>query len=423
MRKVQLSLISAMVLAAGISSAASASALENIISNPKVNLEIRPRYEYADVKDNGLDSAKAFTVRTALGLNANLFEVEGLGAQIQMMNVANFGWVDEYKPADPKYDVIMDPSQTRVTQANISYSANGFTGIVGRKMVVLDNARFIGNVGWRQMPQTYDLAAVIYNGIENLSLLGAYVNRVHTVTKDGKIDTGTVLLHAAYKVAPELKITAYDYMVENFADHIGLRLTGTFDLDPVKLSYTAEYAVQNDPSLTDDDDPNLAAAFGGSHTNPDDIEQDADYYNLALNAKYQGFIAGIGYEVLSDAGDGDNEFRTPLATLHAMNGWADVFLKGTGHNVGLEDFTVKLGYNFGEYGKIIGIYHDFSSDKDLSGKDDLGSEIDAAYKYKITKGLGLLLKYANYDAGDAVFGKKDTTKYWVQLDYKFSASM
>ncbi len=430
MKKVTLSLTAAMVLAAGMSGIASADTLENIITNPKVSLEIRPRYEYADVKDNGKDSAKALTVRTRLGLTANLFDVEGLGAQIEMTNVANFGWVDEYFPEQPGYDTIMDPSQTRVTQANVSYSANGFTGIVGRKMVVLDNARFIGNVGWRQMPQTYDLAAVIYNGIENLSLLGAYVNRVHTVKKDGVLDTSSVLLHGSYKAMPELTITVYDYMIQNFADHIGIRLTGKVAFDEVKLNYTAEYAVQNDPSLTDEDDHHKnPLPFVDKVKDPDDIEQDADYYNLNVGLNYAGFIAGVGYEVLSDKGDGNAPFWTPLATLHAMNGWADVFLKTPPQ--GLEDFTVKLGYNFGEYGKIIGIYHDFQSDKkNTAGDDDLGNEIDLAYKYKINKNLGLLLKYANYSGADKTFlngkGKPaypDTTKYWVQLDYKFNAEM
>ncbi len=423
MRRIGLSVVSAAMLMATTGIGANASALENIISNPKVNLQIRPRYEYANVKNNSAKTAKAFTVRTAVGLNANLFGVDGLGAQLQMINVANFGWIDKYAPERSGYDKVVDPSQTRVTQANVSYSINGFTAVVGRKMVVLDNARFIGNVGWRQMPQTYDLAAFIYNGIDNLNLLGAYVNRVHTVAYNGEIDTGSVLLHASYKVMPELTITAYDYMIQNFADHIGLRLTGKAVFNNIKLSYTAEYAVQNDPSLDEKDEPNLSALKGGSHTDPGKIKQDADYYNLNVTANYQGFIAGLGYEVLGDKGKGDNAFYTPLATLHAMNGWADVFLTNT-PTEGLKDFTVKLGYNFGAYGKLIGIYHDFKSDKKNSaGDDDLGNEIDLAYKYKVNKNLGLLLKYADYNKGDDSFGKKDTTKYWIQLDYKFSASL
>ena len=414
MRKVHLSLMAATLLAAGISSTASASALENILSNAKYNVEVRPRYEYADVDDaDDKDTAKAFTVRTVLGVNANLFEVEGLNVQFEATNVANFG-MTKYAPEDSDYDKVADPDQTRVTQANVSYSTNGFTGIVGRKMVVLDNARFIGNVGWRQMPQTYDLAAVIYNGVENLSLLAAYVNRVHQVT-DSQVDSGSVLLHASYKFAPELTLTAYDYMIQNYADHIGIRATGSTKIGDVKVSYEAEYAQQNDPTQTEDDEVILV----GGVTDPDDIEQDASYWKLAVNANYQGFIGGIGYEVLSDAGDGNTEFFTPLATLHAMNGWADVFLGGTGKNVGLKDLSVKLGYNFGEYGKIVGIYHDFTADEDYQDKDDLGNEIDVAYNYKINKNLGLLLKYADYNAGDEELGKVDTTKYWVQLDYKF----
>ena len=422
MRKLGLSLTAAMVLAAGMTSAASAGALEEIISNPKVNLEIRPRYEYASVKDNGKSAGKAFTVRTALGLNANLFGVDGLGAEVQMINVANFGWIDDYNDLaghGTEYDVIADPPQTRVTQANVKYSINGLTAVVGREMVVLDNARFIGNVGWRQMPQTYDLAAVIYNGVENLSLLGAYVNRVHTIKKDGKIDTGSVLLHGTYKAMPALNITIYDYMIQNFANHIGIRLTGKVALDnDMKISYAAEYAKQADPTLTEEGDPILVPGVA----DPDNIEQDANYYNISAALNYAGFTVGLGYEVLSDKGDGDMPFWTPLATLHAHNGWADVFLKTP--NEGLEDLTVKLGYNMGEYGKIIGIYHDFkANEENAAGDDDLGNELDIAYKYKIVKGLGLLLKYAKYNAGDDSFGKKDVTKYWIQLDYKFSAKM
>ncbi len=419
MKKISLSLVSAMVLVGAVATTASAGGLENIISNPKVSLEIRPRYEYVD-QDGKPEEAKALTVRTALGLNANLFGVDGLAAQLQVMNVTDL--VDDYNAPSigkTQYPVVADPAQTRVTQANMSYSASGFTVLAGRKMVVLDNARFIGNVGWRQMPQTYDLAAVIYNGIENLNLLGAYVwnvNRIFAGDGNGPLKkhltTGSVLLHASYKVMPELTVTAYDYMIENFADHIGLRLTGTFNLNDLKLKYAAEYAVQNDPSLDDSDDPLYSP----------NRSQDADYYNINLSGVYNGFIAGVGYEVLSDKGDGDFAFWTPLATLHAMNGWADVFLKTP--NEGLEDLSVKLGYNFGEYGKIVGIYHNFSSDKkNAAGDDDLGDEIDIAYKVKLLKGLGLLLKYADYSEGDASFNKKDVTKYWIQLDYKFSAKL
>ncbi|BDY12603.1 hypothetical protein [Hydrogenimonas cancrithermarum] len=420
MNKIKMSLVAA-IAAAAATTGANAGALDSILSNPKLDIELRPRYEAVD--DSVHKDASALTVRTAIGVQAGLFGVDGLNTQLQAMSVDTFGLVTDYNPVDSDYATVADGPQTRMTQANISYASNGFVGIVGRKMVVLDNARFIGNVGWRQMPQTYDLAAAIYNGVENLSLLGAYVTRVNRIfntpgngaLKD-HFDTGSVLLHATYKAMPELTLTAYDYMIQNFADHIGIRATGKIPVGDVKLGYEAEYTTQNDPSLTDEDD---AARTGVGSA---DIKQDASYYKVGLNAAMNGFTVGAAYEFLSDKGDGDLAFSTPLATLHAMNGWADVFLNTP--DEGLVDMSVKLAYNAGEYGKLVGIYHNFSSDsKNASGDDDLGSEVDVAYNYKINKQLGMLLKGAWYSEGDDSFGMNDVTKYWVQFDYKFHAEL
>ncbi len=421
MKSIKLSLVAALA-ATVATTGASASTLENVISNPKLDIELRPRYEYADVDSNGKDSAKALTVRTAVGLKMGLFDVDGLNAQLQGMSVDHFGWITDYNGktgGNPSYDVVADPAQARMTQANISYTYNGVTGIFGRKMVVLDNARFIGNVGWRQMPQTYDLAAVAYNW-QGLGLLGAYVSKVNKVV-DAVLDTGSVILHATYTFMPQLTVTAYDYMIENFADQPGIRATGTFDLENFKIKYEAEYATQLDPSMTDDDHPNVAAALGATVANPDDIDQDADYYHVAADLIWNNLTGGISYEMLTAAGNyaTGNAFTTPLATLHKFNGWADVFLNTPKY--GLQDLNFKLAYNAGEYGKIVGVYHVFSSDDSLGGNDDLGDEFDAAYSYKINKNLGFLLKGAWYKEGDAVFNKNDVTKYWVQLDYKFHA--
>jgi len=406
MKKIKMSLV-AVIAATTTTTCANAGVLDSILSNPKLNFELRPRYEYVD-QDGIAKEANAFTVRTALGTQFELANIDGLNVQVQMMNVANFGEESYNSTSNKKtnYPVVADPDQTRVTQANISYAKNGFVGIIGRKMVALDNHRFIGHVGWRQMPQTYDLVAVIYNGVKNLNLLGAYVNRVHQVKDNAKLDTGSVLLHATYKVMPELTVTAYDYMLQNFADHIGIRATGKIDANGVKFAYEAEYAVQNDPTLDESDEPLYSATR----------KQDANYYKIGANATMNGFTIGATYEVLGDKGDGDFAFYTPLATLYAMNGWADKFLLNTPDD-GLVDMNLKLAYNAGKYGKLVTIYHKFESDK---GSIDYGTEIGASYELKINKNLGLLVRGAWYDADK--YGT-DTTKYWMQLDYKFNAKL
>ncbi len=411
MTKMSYTAVMAISMMVGSTSAVQANSFEEILSNGEYSLEIRPRYEFVD-EDNTKENANAFTVRTALGAKFDALGVAGLGAELQMIDVRNFG-ADNYAPETAGYSVVADGEQTRVTQANISYKKDGFVGVVGRKGINLDNQRFIGTVGWRQMPQTYDLVSIGYKGIDNLDLMAAYVWQVNRIfdrdlggLKVPDFETNTVLLHAAYKVSPELTVTAYDYMIASKMDHIGIRATGGTTLDNgVKLKYMAEYAKQTDASLSE-----KSAPF-----NDVEPEQDADYYRVGLSGSHHGYTLGVCYEVLG-AGDGALEsFNTPLSTLHAMNGWADIFLGGTPTD-GLKDLSVKMGYADKKFGKLMGIYHKFDSDE---GSVDYGSEFDVVYTKKVMKDVSMMLKGAIYSKGDAVTSPVDTTKYWVMLDYKF----
>ncbi len=367
-----------------------------IFNNIYAKGEIRPRYEYVDVSDNGLDKADAYTNRLTLGIGADFMQIDGLSVYLEGTNVMGSGDFFSTNNNKVNYETVVDPDQTRITQAYMDYKFSDTLIRVGRQGVNLDNQRFIGTVNWRQMPQTYDAAAIINNSIDNLSLMAAYVWRVNKVNTTD-FDTNTVLLHAAYTFMPELTLTAYDYIVENFADTYGIAATGKVAVGGANVTYRAEYAHEKDPS-------------NGTG------KADADYYNLQATANMSGFLVGAQYEVLG-AGDnnGNGAFYTPLATLHAHNGWADIFLGGTPLN-GLVDVNGMVGYKAEGFGVAKVIYHDFSSDK---GSTDYGTEWDALYKNKIpgVKGLTGMLKASWYNADQY---KKDTTKFWVMLDYKFS---
>ena len=383
--------------------------LESILSEGKYSVEVRPRYEFVD--QEGIDNqANAFTVRTSIGAKFKTLGVDGLGTEIEMTDVRNFG-ADNYAPETAGYPVVADGEQTRVTQANISYAQDGFVGMIGRKGINLDNERFIGTVGWRQMPQTYDLALVGYNGVENLDVQAAYVwqvNRIFDRDLGGlnlpDFNTNSVLLHASYKVSPALNLTAYDYMTASFADHVGIRATGSSTLtNEIQLDYTAEYAKQMDASHKES-----SAPF--SSIKP---KQDADYYKVELSGTKMGYTAGGSYEVLGEKGDGTNAFGTPLATLHAMNGWADKFLDTPVD--GLTDMALNVGYANANFGKVMGVYHKFDSD---AGSVDYGSEFDLLYLKPIKSNLTMMLKGAPYSQGDSTTAYTDTSNYWVMFDYK-----
>lgn len=413
MKRFLLSVAALPLVIGGLSLNASADDGINILSNFKFNGEIRPRYEYADVADNSKDAAHALTARTTLGVGADMFQISGLSSYLEVSAVTNFGYTDYNdgsSTGNAKYDKIVDPQQARMTQAYIDYKLGKTLIRAGRQDVNIDNQRFVGTVDWRQMKQTFDAIAVVDNTIENLSLLGAYVyGYIGVGTATESTDTKSVLLHATYKVNNALNVTAYDYLLASISDTYGAALTGNVDVNMAKLDYRAEYAKQKDPSL---------------EYQIKNVKADSQYYNLDLGANISGILAGLNYEFLggSNGTDGKTAFQTPLGTKHAFNGWADVFLASTPTG-GLIDKNIRIGYQDKVYGKLLGVYHQFNTDKDMGGESDLGTEFDAMYTNKVPgiKNLTGMVKYADYMHGKVVSGTSynDKKVAWLMLDYKF----
>jgi len=380
----------------------------SLMDNISVKGEIRPRYEMVD-DDNAKSNANAVTNRLVIGVKADLLGTDWLSGYAEMTDVHNVN--DNYNSTDngqAGHSVVVDPAQTRLTQSYLDFKLNKTLFRVGRQLVVLDNKRFVGAVNWRQMPQTFDAYALVDNSLENLNLLAAYVSQVNTI-KAGDSDsfnTDTVLLNAKYKVKDALSITGYGYLIGSVHNTYGLALTGK----AASVNYRVEYAKQADASL--------------ETANQGKPDADADYINLQADMNMSGLLVGAQYEVLSGTESADKTaFTTPLATLHAFNGWADKFLATPA--AGLVDMSLMVGYKSKSFGVAKAIWHDFSSDV---SSIDYGSELDLLYKRAVpgVKNLSGMVKAAMYSAGDSVAAGNsaalatDTTKVWLMLDYKFS---
>lgn len=416
MKKITLSAVAVLSLASGFSSTLSASDDFSLFSNTKFNGEIKARYENVDDQDNTVQQANAYTVRLMLGLETNLLGIDGLSMKVDGTTVQTIGGT-KYNDLSPtkftNYDVVADPEQTRFTQGYLQYKIGATTAKAGRQLVNLDSQRFIGSVDWRQMPQSLDAVSVTNTSVPGLNLYGAYVYSYDPIFDERTYDSKSVILNGSYKVNDMLKVTAYDYMLSLergafAADTYGLSLTGNVPAGSVKVSYHGEYAKQTD------------ATFATTTTNIK-TQNDASYYNIEATASMMGVSLGAGQEFLSgtSGSDGKTKFQTPLATLHKFNGWADKFLATpTG---GLVDTSATLGYTVAGLGKVMVVYHDFETDKAMSGKSDLGSELDMLYTNAIpgVKGLQGLVKAAFYDGGDVTGYAKDKDVFWIELDYKF----
>ena len=138
------------------------------------------------------------------------------------------------------------------------------------------------------------------------------------------------------------------------------------------------------------------------------VSYDAQY--LRLGGSYSldsGLSLGLDFESLGGASTPGMSFRTPLATLHAFQGWADMFLATP--DAGVDDLFATVKYKAGRW-NLTGIYHDFSAE---TGSGDYGTEIDLSVGTAINDNLGILFKGALFNGDSAAY--PDTNKFWIMF--------
>ena len=409
MRMMNLSLLSLAIAGTTLSHAAFAEeSFSNLFSEAKPIFDARYRYEHVD-QDNALKHANAQTMRTRVGVQSGKWY--GLSALIEADNVSRIGDAsyNETRNGQSEYSVVADPDGSEINQALLRYDHKYGAAVLGRQRINLDNQRFVGGVAWRQNEQTYDGMLGQLKPLQGLTLSYAYIDNINTVFGPGNgrydsaanpanIEGHSHLLNAQYILMPELTATAYQYRLgldnltagSQSSKTTGLRLNGAI----AGISYVLEYAQQSEYA----DNP---------------LDLDSDYYLAELGYTVQGVALKAGYEVLGgDAGPGNRAFQTPLATKHAFQGWADIFLLTPAG--GVKDAYAGISAPlFG--GTLQAWYHDFRAEE---GSSQYGEEINLSYAHPIpgVKGMVGLVKYASYDADDFAV---DTDKAWLQVQYSY----
>src|SRR5690606_7969837 len=136
---------------------------------------------------------------------------------------------------------------TELNQSYLQYSAWDTTAKFGRQQIILDNARFIGNVGWRQNRQTYDGLFISNKSVENLEIALAYITNVNGILFDNT-NHNDIILNVGYSGWRFGKLSVYYYGIENQStpnasvETTGMRFSGATGM----FLYTAEFATQQD---------------------------------------------------------------------------------------------------------------------------------------------------------------------------------
>ena len=365
----------------------------------QVTFDLRYRYENANTRNSNVKTANADTVRLRIGyLTPKFYGFQAFAEYEGNQDIFTNNY-NSIRNGKGTFDVIADPQQHELNQFWFIFSGLADTEVkVGRQRIKIDNDRFIGNVGWRQMEQTYDAITVTNQSFSNATIKAGYIINTRDIfSRENDMDSQFV--NIGHDIENIGKLSAYTYLIDyqeakgqntRSSQTYGVRFNGGHKLNnDFKVLYTAEYAWQKDFA----DNP---------------FAYEVSYYNIMGGVSAYGVTLKAAMEQLG--GQDGKGFDTPLATLHGFQGWADVFLRTPAD--GLRDTYVSLATKVMGV-KMMGVYHDFDDD---TGSSDYGQEMDFLISKKFGKHYSLLAKYAYYDADK--FGV-DTQKFWIQGGINF----
>jgi hypothetical protein len=385
---------------ASVSAASEPASLADAFNQGKASLNLRLRYE--GVQQTALKDADALTLRTRLGFTTAPFH--GWQTMLEAENIAAVDG-DRYSQAGLNAGgtgraVVADPENTELNQAWLRYVNEQTTVTLGRQRLVLDNARFVGDVGWRQNMQTFDALVVQDKSLDKTELTYAYLNQINRIFghrhAQGRWDSDSHLFNIKYPGLTGGALTGYAYLLDfdNAAANSCATYGASFDgktkiNDKVNFTYRLEYARQSD--------------YG---SNP--LSYSTDYKLIEAGLSGKPGALSLGHEALgSDRAVG---FKTPLATLHAFNGWADMYL-GT-PATGLRDTFVKAMAKLPGDVALLAFFHRYDANPTNTS---LGHEWDVQVSRKFGKNVSGALKYANFTSDQTAAPK--VRKIWLELEY------
>lgn len=357
--------------------------------------EVDLRYRLEQIDDDRLArSATASTLRARL----SLVSPDWSGWQFGLAAHANrhLGAEQFNSSANGRtaWPVVADPDDEHLSEAWIGYrSGEVFRARIGRQRLIEDNARFLGNVGFRQLEQTFDAVSLEFSA-DNWQADLRWLDRAHRVFGPSNPDPLlaeadlNAWLGSLSRAVGATRMTVYAHRLafdDRPASHtnLGLRLSGPLGTDS-GFSYRVE----------------LARQAGIRQLDSVDAQR---YVHLKIARDLEFWHWFAGHERLG--GDGHYAFQAPLATLHAHNGWSDQFLSTPAD--GLVDSYIAAGIRRGEWRALFKL-HDFRAERQSRR---YGNEYGLMVQRSLPHGLALEFKTAWFEGHQ----NADVTKAWLTL--------
>ncbi len=403
-----------------------------------------------------LKDADALTLRSLIGWQTAPYQNFSFAGQI--INVTKF--IDDFNDStnnilvngasnqsrNIEYAKVIDPSYTGINQLYIDWTGIKNTRLrLGRQQVNLDNVRFVGDIGFRQVMQVFDGVSVLNKSLPDTEIFAAHFEKITQITteqRDGYFDIANI----KYRISPTENLVGYGYFsnvndlgfgnawfgagtlnnagkANSSADQsnktFGLRLDGTHPFNPnFRAHYTAEYAKQTDYA---DGDKRI----------------DAHYYKIGGGLGFDDLNFRVDQELLS-SNNNKYAFQTSYGTNHLFQGWVDKFLATP--RSGIKDTFVTATYKYSDF-LFFADYHFINADDDFNtvgggtktNGSKYGKEWNVAATYNYSKNIMAKLEYGKFTEDDhyapianvanSVPGNRnrirDTEKLWLTAMYTF----
>jgi len=315
--------------------------------------------------------------------------------------------------------VIPDVASTELKQLALHWSDGVNRLTVGRQRLILDDQRFIGSNSFWQNDQTLDAIRYERAIMFSSTVSYAYVHRAHRIfatngnrtnvpdphntpdwntyrSKLGQHDHHSHLLHLHLKDwdYQDISLFYYDMDIEPLPLLDNRTIGGRYQYErrwgKFKPGLTLSLADQTRPSS------------GESVHIP--------YYLIQLQLAAPSRALAIRHEILgSRKGLG---LVTPLADLHAFQGWADAFNAQSGG--GIRDTSVKWLWRYPPF-RLDLRQHWFKRDRDGAF---LGRETDLDVMLKINRQQHILLRLATFSAATAARNDAIESEQRLFLNYR-----
>ena len=418
-------------------------------------------------QNSELEDADALTLRSLIGWQTAPYHNFSFGAQLINVSKLNDHFNDSTnsslingvsnQPNKVQYAKVVDPDYTGLNQLFVDWTGIKNTKFrLGRQQINLDNVRFVGDIGFRQVMQVFDGISVLNKSIPDTEVFLGHMESVRQITTVLRTKGALEMANIRYRISPTEYLIGYGYL-SSFEDlglgrawfgnagvagtataltagaasgkngaanqkadqgnkTFGLRLDGIHPFNPnLRALYTAEYAKQTDYS-------------GG------DSRIDADYYKIGGGVGIDNFSIRVDQELLG-SNDSKYAFQTPFGTNHLFQGWVDKFLATPLE--GIQDTFVTANYRYDDL-VFFADYHVLKSDNDFNkvgggAGDKYGTEWNVAATYNYSKNIMTKLEYGRFKendhyallpaTADNVAGNRgrirDTEKLWLTVMYTF----